>query len=262
MEILGVYNIKGGVGKTTTAVNLAYLSAAQGWRTVLWDLDPQGAATYILKRKPKIKGGVKNLVRGDTQTSDLVKATDYPGLGLLPSDFSYRHMDQRFGRRKHPVRQLQKLMAPLHRKHACMILDCAPGMSLVSENVLHSVDALIVPLTPSPLSVRTLHQLIDFLDDRRSRNIQVLPFFSMIDTRKKLHKDTAKYLRAEFPLILETEVPYGAAFEQVAVRRAPVEAFSPSSPAAAVYRSLWEEIDHRLAKEHEVDEPAPVPLSM
>lgn len=258
MEILGVYNIKGGVGKTTTAVNLAYLSAAQGWRTVLWDLDPQGAATYILKRKPRIKGGVKSLVRGDTPATELIKPTDYPSLGLLPADFSYRQMDRRFGRKKHPVRQLQKLMTPLHRKHACVILDCAPGMSLVSENVLHCVDALIVPLTPSPLSVRTLHQLIDFLDDRRWRNMEVLPFFSMIDTRKKLHKDTARRLRAEFPLILETEIPYGAAFEQVAVRRAPVEAFSPRSSAATVYRSLWEEIDRRLAKKCVVGEPKPV----
>jgi chromosome partitioning protein len=247
VEILGVYNIKGGVGKTTTAVNLAYRSAAQGWRTVLWDLDPQGAATYILRRKPKIKGGIKDLARGVTPTTELIKPTDYPNLDLLPSAFSYRRLDVRFGAAKHPAKQLLKLMMPLQRTHACMILDCAPGMSVVSENVLHAVDALIVPLTPSPLSVRTLRQLVDFLDRKGWRDLKLLPFFSMIDRRKKLHKDTADQLRAEFPMILDTEVPYGAAFEQIAVRRAPIEVFAPRGHAARIYAALWSEIDARLA---------------
>ena len=247
VEILGVYNIKGGVGKTTTAVSLAYRSAAEGWSTVLWDLDPQGAATYILKQKSKIRGGFKNLVRGKTPASEVVKPTDYPNLSLLPSALAYRHMDERFGAKKHRAKQLMKLMMPLRRRHACLVLDCAPGMSLVSENVLHAADALIVPLTPSPLSVRTLHQLVDFLDKRGWRDLQLLPFFSMLDRRKKLHRETADRLRTEFPLILQTEVPYGAAFEQIAVRRAPVEAFAPTSTAAQIYRALWEEIDARLA---------------
>jgi cellulose biosynthesis protein BcsQ len=246
MEILGVYNIKGGVGKTTTAVNLAYRSAADGWRTLLWDLDPQGAATYILRRKAKIKGGFKNLLRGDTQTSDLIKSTDYENLDLLPSDLSYRRMDARLDQKKNPARQLLKLMTPQQRTHACLIMDCAPGMSVASENVLHAADALVVPLAPSPLSIRTLRQLFDFVDGKQWRDVRLLPFFSMIDRRRNLHKDLAEQLRTEFPMILETEVPYGAAFEQVAVRRAPLEAFSPASHAADTYRALWSEIDRRL----------------
>jgi cellulose biosynthesis protein BcsQ len=246
MEILGIYNIKGGVGKTTTAVNLAYRSAAEGWRTLLWDLDPQGAATYILRRKSKIKGGFKDLLRGDTLTADLVKGTEYENLDLLPSDFSYRRMDVRLDEKRNPAKQLLKLMLPLQRTHACLIMDCAPGMSLASENVLYAADALIVPLAPSPLSVRTLRQLLEFIDKKQWGDMRVLPFFSMIDRRKNLHKATADELRAEFPMILETEIPYGAAFEHVAVRRAPLEAFSPASAAAEIYRSLWREIDSRL----------------
>jgi cellulose biosynthesis protein BcsQ len=246
MEILGVYNIKGGVGKTTTAVNLAYRSAAEGWRTLLWDLDPQAASTYILRRRAKIKARVKELMRGDASTSDLIKETDYPNLDLLPSDFSYRHFDERFGQKRNPAKQLLKLMVPLHRTHACLVLDCAPGISVIAENILHAADALIVPLAPSPLSVRTLRQLVDFIEARQWEDLQLLPFFSMIDRRRKLHKETAEQLRVEFPFILRTEVPYNTAFEQVAVRRAPVEVFAPHSPAADIYRSLWREIDERL----------------
>jgi cellulose biosynthesis protein BcsQ len=115
--------------------------------------------------------------------------------------------------------------------------------------VLHAADALIVPIAPSPLSVRTLRQLLEFIDTKQWRDIRLLPFFSMIDRRKNLHKEMADQLRGEFPVILQTEVPYGAAFEQVAVRRAPLEAFSPASAAAEIYRSLWREIDRRLQHE-------------
>ena len=80
MEIIAVYNIKGGVGKSTTAVNLAYRSAADGWPTLLWDLDPQGAATYIMRRDAFVEGGSKGIVSGDAELSDLIASTDYPHL--------------------------------------------------------------------------------------------------------------------------------------------------------------------------------------
>ena len=93
MHILGAYNIKGGVGKTATAVNLAYLAACQGYRTLVWDLDPQGAATFYFRIKAKVKGGSKALLNGKHDLDSLVKGTDFDNLDLLPADFSYRNMD-------------------------------------------------------------------------------------------------------------------------------------------------------------------------
>jgi chromosome partitioning protein len=119
-------------------------------------------------------------------------------------------------------------------------------MSLVSENVMHAADALVVPLLPSPLSVRTLEQLFDFVGRRGWTDLTVLPFFSMIDRRKALHKETIDSLRQRFPSILATEVPYGSDFERITLRRAPVEAYAPGSAAAQVYRALWRDIDGRL----------------
>lgn len=246
MEIIAIHNIKGGVGKTTTAVNLAFRSARDGWPTLLWDLDPQGAATYIMRRDAHVAGGSKELIRGDRDASDLITPTDHPNLDLLPADFSYRRMDVHLHQRKHPVTRLLKLMRPLKRRHACLILDCAPGMSLVSENVMHAADALVVPLLPSPLSVRTLEQLLDFVARKNWPDLKVLPFFSMVDRRKRLHMDTVATLRERFPLILNTEVPYGSEFERMTLRRAPIESYAPGSAAADVYRMLWREIDGRL----------------
>ena len=92
-RVLATYNIKGGVGKTSAAVNLATLAAHDGSETLLWDLDPQGASTYLFRVKPKIKGGGSKLVRGKTEADGQIKGTDTEGLDLLPADFSYRHMD-------------------------------------------------------------------------------------------------------------------------------------------------------------------------
>src|SRR3954451_17011204 len=92
-RVLATYNIKGGVGKTSASVNLAYLAARDGARTLLWDLDPQGASTYLFRIRPRVKGGGRKLVRGKSDPGDLVKGTDYERLDLLPADFSYRHTD-------------------------------------------------------------------------------------------------------------------------------------------------------------------------
>ena len=110
MRIIGVYNIKGGVGKTATAVNLAFLSAQEGHRTLIWDLDPQAAATFYLRIKPKIKGGSRKMIQGKRALDGLIKGTDFENLDLLPADFSYRNMDLMLGERKKPARQLLKLL--------------------------------------------------------------------------------------------------------------------------------------------------------
>jgi cellulose biosynthesis protein BcsQ len=252
MEIIAVYNVKGGVGKTTTAVNLAYRSAADGWPTLLWDLDPQAAATYIMRREPFVVGGSKSLIRGESDLDELVTKTEHAGLDLLPADFSYRRMDVHLHQRKNPATRLMKLMRPLKQNYACLILDCAPGMSLVSENVMHAADALVVPLMPSPLSVRMLEQLYEFVESRGWPDLRVLPFFSMVDRRKRLHKETIESVRQRYPSILGTEVPYGSEFEKITLRRAPVESYAPASAAANVYRALWQEIDGRLQGVREV----------
>ena len=149
MKVVATYNIKGGVGKTSTAVNLAYLAARGGLRTLIWDLDPQGSATYLFRVKPKVKGGGTALVAGRRTLDEAIKGTDFDRLDLIPADFSYRHLDFDLDSTKRPTDRIRRLIAPLKDDYDVVILDCPPSVSLVSENIVHACDVLLVPLIPA-----------------------------------------------------------------------------------------------------------------
>jgi chromosome partitioning protein len=254
MRIYATYNIKGGVGKTTTAVNLAYLAAESGLRTVLWDLDPQGAASFMFRVKPRVKGGGKALILGKRSLDETIKGTDFENLDLIPADFTYRNMDLLLdggaggdggspgGK---PARKLSKLLAPLADEYDAVFLDCPPSVSLVSENVLHAADVIVVPLIPTTLSVRTLDQLSDFVGEFQGRRPDLFAFFSMVDRRKKLHREIIETLSAERSEVAKTIISSLSVIETMSVERAPVAVFAPNSPAARAYRDLWAEIRSR-----------------
>jgi cellulose biosynthesis protein BcsQ len=247
VKIYATYNIKGGVGKTTAAVNLAHLSAADGQRTLLWDLDPQGAASFLFRIKPRVKGGGQALIRGKRPLDGAIKGTDFDDLDLIPSDFTYRHMDLLLGGATgrsagKPTRKLAQLLEPLAAEYDAVFLDCPPGISLVSENVMHAADVLLVPVIPATLSVRTLNQLTDFVAGFDGDRPDVRAFFSMVDRRKKLHQDTIKELLADRSVVTEAAIPSLAMIERMSVERTPVTAFAPRSQAARAYRALWSEL--------------------
>lgn len=246
MRIVATYNIKGGVGKTSTAVNLGALAARRGFRTLIWDLDPQGAATFLFRVKPRVKGGGKRLVRGRSVIDDLVKGTDHHGLDLLPADFSYRHMDLFLDNGKKPTRRLSRVLAPLEEDYDLVLLDCPPSISLVSENVFRASDALLVPLIPTTLSLRTLQQLEAFVAENQLGHLVVLPFFSMVDRRKALHNEIVETLRQSVPQLLHTQIPSTTQVERMGIHRDAVAAFAPRSKVAQAYERLWEEIEERL----------------
>ncbi len=246
MKIVASYNLKGGVGKTTTAVNLSYLAARDGHRTLLWDLDPQAAATYMFRIRPKVKGGSPQLVRGRRPMLDAVKATDFDRLDLLPADFTYRHMDIDLNTRPKPDKTLRRLLRPLAREYDLVVLDTPPSLSLVSENVLRASDLVLVPLIPTVLSVRTFDQLSEFVDHMRGRKPQLRGFFSMLDRRRKLHREILDDLPASRKRMSATAIPAASAVEQMAVRRTPLAEFAPRSPAAVAFADLWREASAKL----------------
>jgi cellulose biosynthesis protein BcsQ len=241
-RILATYNIKGGVGKTSAAVNLAHLASQQGLPTLLWDLDPQGGSTYLFRIKAKVKGGGKKLLRGRSELERLIKGTDHAGLDLLPADFSYRHMDLALDAFKRPTRRLARVLKPLRGEYDYIFLDCPPSISLVSESVFEAADALLVPIIPAALSSRTFDQLAAIVDG----GPEILPFFSMVDRRKKIHRETIERLRAERPGVLASSIPASAVVERMGSERDAVTSFAPRSAAALAYSELWQDVRRRL----------------
>jgi cellulose biosynthesis protein BcsQ len=241
MKIFATYNIKGGVGKTATAVNLAHLAAHDGYRVLLWDLDPQGAASFLFRIRPRVKGGGKALIAGTRSMDEAIKATDFDNLDLLPADFTYRNLDLLLDAAKKPARRLAALLAPLRTEYDVIFLDCPPGISLLSESVLAAADTVLVPLIPTTLSVRTLDQLTDFIAGLDGHRPATLAFFSMVDRRKRLHREISEQLPAQRSDLAVTAIPALSLIERMSVQRAPVTAFAARSQAARCYRELWQE---------------------
>lgn len=246
MNVLATYHLKGGVGKTATAVNVAYEAAREGNRVLVWDLDPQGAATFYFRIKPRVKGGGKALVRGTRPLDDAIKATDYDDLDLLPADFSYRNLDLVLDGTRKPTRRLAQLLKPLRREYDLVVLDCPPSISLASESVFTAADALLVPLIPTTLSLRTYDQLERFLDTSDLRVPELLAFFSMVDRRRSLHREMVEALSEGRDDLLDTRIPSTSDIERMGIHRAPVGAFAPKSRSAKAYRDLWREVRDRL----------------
>ena len=244
MKTLATYNIKGGVGKTAAAVNLAYLAARGGRRTLLWDLDPQGAASYLLRVRPRVKGGGKALISGKKALDQAAKPTEFDRLDLVPADLTYRNLDLVLDAAKKSTQRIARLLDPLEDDYDLAILDCPPGISLASENVLHAADVLLVPLIPTTLSVRTLEQLSEFTAELEYPPA-LFPFFTMVDGRKRLHREVVDRLRAERKDLAATVIPALSVVEQMAVHRAPLPVFAPRSRVTRSYESLWEEVRAR-----------------
>lgn len=240
MKILGVYNIKGGVGKTASSVNIAHLAAGEGLRTLIWDLDPQAATTFYLRVKPKVKGSHK-MLQGKRDLDDVVKGSDYPNLDLLPADFSYRNMDLMLGENKNPAVRLLKLLRPLSENYDLVILDCPPSISLVSENIFRAADILLLPTIPTTLSLRTMKQLMDFMEGHKLKT-PVHAFYSMVDRRKRLHVDVIATPGDSRCSVMKSYIPYASEVERMGLERRPVTDFARSSVAGRAYGALWEEV--------------------
>ena len=245
MKTLALFSIKGGVGKTAAAVNLAHLAARAGARTLLWDLDPQGAASFHLRVRPKLGGGVKRLVKRKNRLAEAAKASDFAGLDVIPADPSLCRLAFELNDLGDPLARVGRLLRPLRDDYDLVFVDCAPGLSLVSDAVVRTSDRVLVPIIPAPLSLRACTQLLAHAGTKM-RETTIMPFFSMADRRRRLHRDLMIEFADRTPECSRIFIPYATEVEQMAHRRLPLAAFAPSSAPARAFEQLWDHVARRL----------------
>jgi cellulose biosynthesis protein BcsQ len=247
VTVLAAYNLKGGVGKTAAAVNLAWFAAQEGARVLLIDLDPQGAASFYLRVETELKGGSEKFIGKKAQILENIMPTAYERLCVVPADFSHRNLDLILNEEKHSADRLRRILRSVVDDFDYVILDCPPGISLVSENVFNAADALLIPIIPTHLSLRAYEMLTDFLRGTGSDSIQLMPFFSMLDRRRQLHVQLVQQFAAQHAELLRVFIPYASQIEKMGVEQAPVGAFAGPSEPGRAFAALWSAVKERLS---------------
>ncbi|ABL65373.1 ParA family protein [Chlorobium phaeobacteroides] len=241
MNTIALYSIKGGVGKTASAVNLSYIASKLSPPVLICDLDPQGASSYYFRVVAEKKYNSSKFLKGSKKIYNNIKATDYEQLDLLPSDFSYRNLDIELQEEKKPQKKLKKNLEELSDDYRHIFIDCPPNLTLLSESVFAASDLILVPLIPTTLSIRTFEQLIGFFRENNLDGSRIRAFFTMVEQRKKMHRDILEEHGKKERFLTQT-IPYNSEVEKMGLYRAPLNAAHPQSAASIAYRKLWDEI--------------------
>ena len=241
MKIIAVYCSKGGVGKTTTAVNLAYTASLQGHSVLLCDLDPQGASSYYFRIRAKKNFNSKKFLGGKVRK--YIRGTDFDNLDLLPAHFSLRNLDLHLDRSEEDRGKIREILSPLS-EYDYVFLDCPPNLTLLSENIIASADMIVAPVIPTTLSLLSLEQLIKLFKKTGTKRKKIHAFFSMAERRKALHLSVISKYR-KYKIFMKTIIPYMAEVEKMGIHRKPVGAHSRQAVAAHAYQRLWREVEER-----------------
>ena len=242
MATIAVYSLKGGVGKTTLATTLAWYAAAGGSarRTLLWDLDPQAAASWLLGAGGHGLNDAQSIFTRESDAAGLVRPTGIANLSILPADPSLRDLDRLFhdlDKRK----RLAKLTEKLAKSWDRILLDCPPGLTDTADQALRAATLVIVPVIPSPLARRAFEDVVRHLREEHGKIAPILPVFNMVDRRRTLHL-AALAEQPDWPVI-----PIASALETITASAPLAGPFPIHGTAGAAIAGIWRGIERRLA---------------
>lgn len=251
MRKIAVYNIKGGVGKTTTTVNLACMLAKQGLSVLLWDLDPQGGSSYFFNRQNCNDNTHGKLFDRYLTIYDVIHPTDSYQIDVISNDsqFSDQFMNKasRITALNFINHELINItLDEVAADYDICIMDCSPGRFKLHDNIFHSADLLLIPNIPAPLSVYCNNMLMQELDERKTGHHKILSFYNMVQAHKNLHKFYLDTRKDDGIHILNSYIPFYAEIESITLKKESIFHQLKEFKTNTWYEKLWSEICDRM----------------
>ena len=253
MKKIAVYNIKGGVGKTTTSVNLACLLARQGLSVLLWDLDAQGGSSYFFQLQHKNAGQLQRLFDKRSNIYDLIQSTGSYQIDVIANDSEFSDLNMQQVSRMTALSYtnfeiIDQALHELKDDFDVCIVDCPPGKYLLHENVFRAMDLMVVPNIPAPLSIYCNEMLLELLSKISNLRMSVLSFYNMVQVNKKMHhqyvfgsKESSEGIRQ-----LNNYIPFYSEIEQITATRQSIFHQLKAAKSNAYYQFLWQEICEKM----------------
>jgi chromosome partitioning protein len=248
--IYAIANQKGGVGKTTTAVNVAACIAAAGYPTLVVDVDPQGNATVGLGVARDDGPGVYEVLSGEVEAQDAVRPTGVDGLRILPSSPDLAGAAVELPRLAGSETRLRDALAPLRADFAFILLDCPPSLGPLTVNALVAAERVVVPVQTEYFALEGLAGLLDTLSlIQRELNPRLTVagmLLTMHDARTKLAQDVEREVREHFPaLVFDTVIPRNVRLGEAPSYGVPVIHHDPYCAGSEAYFELAKEVAAR-----------------
>ncbi|MFT4704726.1 MAG: chromosome partitioning protein [Bradymonadia bacterium] len=250
-KIIAVANQKGGVGKTTTTVNLAACLAAMAYRTLLIDLDPQGNATSgVGVERDELEHSVYDLFCGDKTAAEVIVTTHVDGLDLLPSRTDLASAEIELVAEPRRQRKLRDALAPVRDNYDYILIDCPPSLTLLTINALVGADSVLVPVQAEYYALEGLARLLDTIEavkGQLNRKLEVEGMLlTMVDARNNLAKQVEEEVREHFAdKTYKTVIPRNVRLSESPSFGEPIIMYDIGSNGAKSYLSLAREFIER-----------------
>jgi chromosome partitioning protein len=266
MTVLAVVSPKGGVGKTTLALNLSYSFARRSWKTLLIDGDPQGGIGLSLRGGAKDAQGLAEVLRGTTPLAEALLVTKLPELHLLPAGrCSYASL-WAWSEQLADPESWEPFLHGLESRYDLVVIDTPPGLSGPARGALMTCSHVVSPVQAEPLALRTLPQLLEALSQLqahgRKATLAALVLM-MVQSKNRVSMDSALEAFQLFPgeLVIETVIPRDAVFLQASAKGVPVALLDRRPPpVAAVFDLVAAELEPRLGLVQEASYDQPLSL--
>lgn len=249
-----IANQKGGVGKTTTAVNLSVGLGVLGVRTLLVDLDPQANATSGLGFDKAEGGSLYGPLQGEGEAADLILESGLPRLSLIPSEVDLAAIEIELSQRPNYLVQLKRCLQALHESHEfdAIILDCPPSLGMISMNGLAAADHLIIALQCEYLAMEGLGQILKVMEQIRTSGVNpglnlggIL--MTMFDGRTNLSRQVVEEVRSHFGGdVFETLIPRSIRLGEAPSFGQSIFQYDPNSAGSQAYEALAKEVTERF----------------